>query len=86
MSEQNHEPFFNLKKKDAEAVAGDIYDVVSRKEINDVVVSRKADKAVNWELTKLKHLSRKNLKHNLMDYEKAKTEAYQKGQAKCNRG
>ena len=55
-------------------MAGDIYDVVSRK----------ADKAaVNWELTKLKHLSRKKLKHNLMDYEKAKTEAYQKGQAKC---
>ena len=68
--------FFHLKNKDAEAVAGDIYDVVSRK----------ADKAVNWELTKLKHLSRKNLKHNLMDYEKAKTEAYQKGQAKCKRG
>ena len=78
--------FLYLKKKDAEAVAEDIYDVVSRKEINHVVVSRKADKAVNWELTKLKHISRKKLKHNLMDYEKAKAEAYQKGQAKCKRG
>merc|ERR1712025_37574 len=59
-----------MEKKDAEAVARDIFNMVSKK----------ADKDGD------KHLSMKEASDNIMHYQKIVKDGYKKGEAKCKKG